>query len=160
MSLKHLNFFCSLVFAMMSFSGQAASAFPRGCEVSGFGYMGSHLVFSNQGKQAFYLLQNVGSKAIELQRLANHEVFMSPSLSAKLSPHRWAALAADVDNLHFVCTYVDTNESVNCRDVIDVCQYPRVKFALSNMGNYWVSINKDQRQVINDSSAKGIYLRW
>ncbi|HAT8961810.1 TPA: enhanced entry protein EnhB, partial [Legionella pneumophila subsp. pneumophila] len=29
-----------------------------------------------------------------------------------------------------------------------------------NMGNYWISTNKSQNEVIQESVAKGIYLKW
>ncbi|QRN03953.1 enhanced entry protein EnhB [Legionella sp. MW5194] len=139
-----------------------AEAFPHGCEVSGFGYSNYHLIVNETGDQAFYLIQNRSDRTIELQRIETREVFMSPPLTAKLEPANWAAFASDIREMHFQCFYTENENTakVNCRDVLDVCQYPRVKFALSNMGNYWVSTNKSQRQVINDAAAKGIYLRW
>jgi hypothetical protein len=139
-----------------------ADTFPRGCEVTGFGYNGTNLVVNNNGEQAFYLIQNRSTRTIELQRFETRDVFMSPPLTAKLETNKWAAFASDIQDLNFQCFYVENanSEKVDCRNVLDICQYPRVKFALSNMGNYWVSVNKEQRQIINDSTAKGIYLRW
>lgn len=140
----------------------AANTFPHGCEVTGFGYNENYLVVNESGEQSFYLIQNRSSVPIELQRYETREVFMSPPLTAKLDPANWGAFASDVDHLHFQC-FVKENENnvpVNCREVLEVCQYPRVKFALSNMGNYWVSTNKTQSQVINEAASKGIYLRW
>lgn len=136
--------------------------FPHGCEVTGFGFDGSYLIVNPSGNQSFYLIQNRINTSIELQRYETEEVFMSPSLSAKLEPSNWAAFASDVAALHFQCfiNENDTNKQVDCRDVLEICQYPRVKFALSNMGNYWVSTNKTQSEVINESANKGILLRW
>lgn len=138
------------------------SAFPRGCEVTGFGYNGTNLVVNESGNQAYYLIQNRSNKNIEMQRYETREVFMSPSLTAKILPDNWAALASDIANFNFQCFSVEetNSEKVDCREVLDVCQYPRARFALSNMGNYWVSINKSQRQIITDSVGKGIYLKW
>nr|WP_245614347.1 enhanced entry protein EnhB [Legionella massiliensis] len=145
-----------------SIAAGKASIFPRGCEVSGFGYNENYLIVNETGNQAYYLIQNRSNSPIELQRYDTHEVFMSPPLTAKISPANWAAFASDIGDLHFQCfiNENDTAKKVDCRDVLEVCQYPRVKFALSNMGNYWVSINKTQFDVINDSTRKGIYLRW
>ncbi|MFW2569726.1 enhanced entry protein EnhB [Legionella sp. 29fVS95] len=160
-------FFCSTV---------AADNFPHGCEVSGFGFSQDRLVVNDDGQQTFYLIQNRSNVQIELQRFETREVFMSPSLTVKLDPSNWAAFASDIANLNFQCfsrkqentPENETNNEVNtpsatpvdCRTVLDVCQYPRVKFALSNMGNYWVSTNKSQQDVINEATRKGIYLRW
>ena len=139
-----------------------ASTFPRGCEVTGFGYSDNYLILNERGAQAFYLVQNRSNKSIELEHYETKDVFMSPKLHSKLEPLHWSAFASDIEGLHFKCLAQegDNTAMVNCSDVLEVCQYPRVKFALSNMGNYWVSTNKDQGQVIKDAVAKGILLRW
>ena len=148
----------TLIFSKCSYS----DGFPRGCEVTGFGYDGTHLVLNENGNQAYYLIQNRGLRDIELQRVENPDEFMSPQLTARLLPQNWAAFASDVEHLHFQCFNIEETKriKVDCREILDVCQYPRAKFALSNMGNYWVSVNKDRSQIITDSTAKGIYLRW
>lgn len=151
-----------MMFVSLGSIAGTTGIFPRGCEVSGFGYSENYLVVNETGNQSYYLIQNRSNSAIELQRYETHEAFMSPPLTAKISPENWAAFASDIGNLHFQCL-INENDSikkVDCRDVLEVCQYPRVKFALSNMGNYWVSINKAQSDVINESTRKGIYLRW
>ncbi|KTD23667.1 hypothetical protein [Legionella israelensis] len=139
-----------------------AQNYPRGCEVKGFGYDGNYLLLNETGEQTFYLLQNTSNAKVELQRYETRNVFMSPTLQVHIDPENWAAFASDIKNLTFQCYVHNNNHTslVNCRDVLDVCQYPRVKFALSNMGNYWVSVNKTQNQVIKDAIAKGILLRW
>lgn len=138
------------------------STFPRGCEVTGFSYTDNFLILNEKGDQTLFLIQNRSDKKIELTRHETRDVFMSPELQSKLDVSQWAAFASDVENLHFKCFAIDEDNTaqINCSDVLDVCQYPRVKFALSNMGNYWVSTNKPQGQVVKDAVAKGILLRW
>lgn len=142
-----------------------SSLFPRGCEASGFEFIDNYLILNRTGDQAFFLIQNKSHYSIEMQRVETRNVFMSPPLVAKLNPENWAAFASDVQDFHFRCYTTNTNENgeplpIDCKIILDVCQYPRVRFALSNMGNYWVSTNKPQQQVINDAVAKGIYLKW
>ena len=139
-----------------------ASSFPHGFEVSGFGYSENNLILNDRNDQTFYLIQNRSNKAIELEHIETRDIFMSPKLHSKLDPLQWSAFASDVENVHFKCFTQegDNITIVNCGEVLEVCQYPRVKFALSNMGNYWVSTNKDQGQVIKDAVTKGILLRW
>lgn len=140
----------------------ANSSFPRGCEVSGFAYDQNFLVLNERGDQSYYLIQNRSDTKIELERHDTDDAFMSPPLQASLDPMNWGAFASDVKNVNFKC-YKHAGENtaqVDCRDVLEVCQYPRVRFALSNMGNYWISVNKAQNGVIQDSVAKGIYLKW
>lgn len=160
MQFKNKFFF---IFTLTVLVGLAHSSnFPRGCEVTGFGFSDNYLVLNERGDQAFYMVQNRSNRPIELEHYETKDVFMSPKLHSKLDPQQWAAFASDIMNLNFKC-YTQEGENtamVNCSEVLDVCQYPRAKFALSNMGNYWVSTNKNQGQVIKDATAKGIYLRW
>jgi hypothetical protein len=153
----------SIVFSALCVTGvNAASAFPRGCEVSGFGYEQNFLILNETGAQSYYLIQNRSDSKIQLERHDTEEAFMSPPLQADLDPLNWAAFASDVQNVNFKCyKQVDEHTSlVHCKDVLDVCQYPRARFALSNRGNYWITVNKTQHVAIQDSVAKGIYLKW
>ncbi len=140
-----------------------ASGFPRGCEVSGFNYSDNYLILNQAGRQAFYLMQNRSNQSIQLERHETHDVFMSPKMEANLAPGAWAAFASDEQNLNFQCAIKkDENKAdrVDCGSVLDICQYPRARFALSNMGNYWVATNRPQNLVIKEAVAKGIYLKW
>ncbi|MDP3705792.1 MAG: enhanced entry protein EnhB [Legionellaceae bacterium] len=141
----------------------AENVFPRGCEVVGFGFSKNFLILNEHGDQTLYLIQNHSQEQIELVHYETQkDVFMSPKLESKLAPGHWSAFASDVENLYFQCYVQNSDERgiVNCSEALDVCQYPRVKFALSNMGNYWVSTDKPQAQVIKDATAKGIFLHW
>ncbi|CAM2756610.1 Enhanced entry protein EnhB [Legionella steigerwaltii] len=162
MSLVHQINKSIMLSAILISSTQAASMFPRGCEVTGFGYSQNYLILNETGNQSYYLIQNHSDSRVELERVNTEEAFMSPPLHATLDPMSWGAFASDVKNLNFKCyKRVDENTTlVDCRNVLDVCQYPRVKFALSNMGNYWISFNKPQGAIIQESVAKGIYLKW
>lgn len=139
-----------------------ASGFPRGCEVSGFNFSDNYLILNQAGHQTFYLMQNRSNQSILLERHETRDVFMSPKMEANLAPGAWAAFASDEQNLNFQCSTKDENKAgrINCAAVLDVCQYPRARFALSNMGNYWVSTNKAQNLIIKEAVAKGIYLKW
>lgn len=136
--------------------------YPRGCEAHGFTYENGRLVLNLDGGQTFYLIGNQATNTIELIRHETRDVFMSPSLKTKITPDNWSAFAADIQYMQFSCYQFKNNntELVSCEDVLDICQYPRVKFALSNMGNYWVSTNKSRSRVIKEAISKGLLLRW
>lgn len=158
-----LNKKLTIVFILSTTAAAAlASTFPHGCEVTGFGFSDSYLILNERGEQAFYMIQNRSDNPIEIEHYETKDVFMSPKLHSKLDPYHWSAFASDIENQYFKCVTQegDVMSTVKCSDVLDVCQYPRVKFALSNMGNYWVSTNKEQGQVVKDAVAKGILLRW
>ena len=152
----------TVVLNLLAFHALAAGLFPRGCEVRGFGFQQSFVTFNDTGLQTLFLIQNRSMTSIELERINSERSFMSPKLQSKLNPGQWAALASDVNNTHFRCISRREEDVIplDCREVLQICQYPRVKFALSNMGSYWVSTNKSLQQVVNEASAKGIYLKW
>lgn len=142
---------------------QASTLFPKGCESSGFVFYKNFLVLNEHGNQAFYLIHNNTEQTVELEHFeTNADAFMSPKLEAKLTSMHWSAFASDVAQMYFQCFVHDKEErvAVNCENFLNVCQYPRVRFALSNQGSYWVSTDKVQKQVISDANAKGIFLRW
>jgi len=159
---SQVKFIMLVLASQFLFSQSHAAGFPRGCEVVGFGYNNGILLLNDSGNQTYYLMQNRSPQTLQIQRIVNADDFMTPQLTARLDSNNWAAFSSDIANLPFECALIDGNTpvKVSCSEVLEICQYPRVKFALSNMGNYWVSVNHDQRQVINDSTAKGIYLRW
>lgn len=140
-----------------------AQNYPRGCEPNGFTYSGNYLVLNQEGRQTFFLIQNKTNNTIQLERHETRDVFMSPKLEVNLAGGAWSAFSSDEQNFNFQC-FTKKNETetsrINCNEVLDVCQYPRARFALSNMGNYWVSTNKAQNLVIKEAVAKGIYLKW
>ncbi len=154
------NLLCALGLALLL--PNLSFAFPQGCENMGFGFDDPYVLFNDSDKQSFFLVQNHSDSTIELQRVETEDAFMSPKLQSKLNAGRWSAFASDIENIHFQCiSNLDNNPTrINCREVLTICQYPRVKFALSNMGSYWVSTNKPQKQVIRESIKKGILLRW
>ena len=159
---KQFILFVSAMILSLSFNPSYAEPFPRGCEITGFSFDNGTLLINDTGRQSFYLIRNHGTTPIQLQRIETRDVFMSPPLIAKIDATNTAAFASDVANFHFQCLTTNTEAvtPIDCRDVLEVCEYPRVKFALSNMGNYWVSINKTQQEIINDAVSKGIYLKW
>jgi hypothetical protein len=158
----YLFLFASTLIASAYSTPVVKSNFPRGCEVIGYGYQQNHLILNDTGKQTLYLIQNRGSHPIELEHVTSTEVFMAPKLEAQILPGYWAAFASDEANNHFKCLehINDQSHETNCAQLLDICQYPRVKFALSNQGNYWISTNKPQAQVIKEAATKGIYLKW
>jgi hypothetical protein len=163
MSKSKIIVFAALLVTMNS--SNATNLFPRGCINTGYGFSNNYLVLNEHGGQTLYFMQNRSNINIEFEHIETQSnVFMSPKLESKLYANHWSAFASDTAYTYFRCyKRVGTeNEkiAVNCQDVLSVCQYTKVKFALSNMGNYWVSTDKPLQQVIRDSTKKGIYLKW
>jgi hypothetical protein len=144
-----------------------AYAYPKGCVPVDYTYSVDDVVLNESGVQRVYFFNNHGHQPVELVRHEDSDAEMNPSLNAKLDPGGWSAFASNIAYLYFSC-YVpksaeDGNISrfkVRCQDVIDICAYPRAKFAVSNEGNYWITSNKPQMDILKEVAAKGIYLHW
>lgn len=157
-NLKH--FFASVL--LMNFINEV-HAFPRGCEATGFAFQNQYLILNDDSRQTLFLIQNAGNINISLEHIETRpDVFMSPKLESKLNLNQWSAFSSDISNFYFKCMQGEgeTATQVNCGSVLNVCQYPRAQFPLSNKGNYWISTNKELSQVIKESASKGIYLKW
>lgn len=151
-------------FTITFFLALAANAhdYPGGCISGGYQFNNNYLFVNDSGQQTFFMIQNTSPYPLQLERVQTKEAFMAPKLSIIIDPNQWAAFASDSKQLPFECRVVEgTNASrVDCASHVDLCQYPHVKFALSNMGTYWVSFNKPKADIIKDSVKTGIYLKW
>jgi hypothetical protein len=156
--------FYSMLLCLLTMTAKYSHAFPRGCELRGYGNDGEQIVLNQTGAQTYYLMENTSAERIQVQRVETHGTFISPALAIRLEPKNWAAFASNIENFHFQCMQLDAeNNAANlipCSSVLSVCQYPRVRFARTNLGNYWVAYNKSQESVIHETAAKGIYLKW
>lgn len=157
-----LSFFISsIAVSTISYGQTSYRLFPRGCEATDFVFYQTGLVLNRSGKQTFYLLHNKMPEEIKLEHIQTE--LLSPSLSINLMPGYWSAFATDIQDLRFQCHIITQGlgeRLIDCGTVLEICQYPRVKFSSSNQGSYWVGINNSREQVISGSSQQGIYLKW
>lgn len=75
----------ALLSAILWCSTQSVHAFPKGCEVSGFGYNQNYLIVNVTGKQSYYLVQNRSDTKIELEHQSADDSFMNPPCMQPLS---------------------------------------------------------------------------
>ena len=136
--------------------------FPKVCETIGYEFAGDKLVLNQQGDQTIYFLQNISAAIIEIEHKESTPDFMAVGWQAKLNYKKWASFAVQEKNMNFRCHIVEKGKRslTDCQQVLRLCQYPRVKFALSNQGTYWISINKSLRKAMSNAINKGILLRW
>ena len=136
--------------------------FPRGCEAMGFEYDNESVVFNHHGAQTLYFIQNISNSIIEIKHKSKSPVVVDLGWQATLAQKRWAGFAINEANMLFNCQSLDKGKvhPVTCHEVIRICQYPRVKFTLSNQGNYWIDRNKSLRKVMSKAINRGILLSW
>ena len=87
---------------------------------------------------------------------------MSLAWQARLNKNMWATIAISEENMNFNCNHISKGQIklINCANAIRICQYPRVKFTLSNLGTYWIAKNKTLRNSMSKAIKKGILLSW
>lgn len=135
-----------------------SNSFPHGCESVGFHFSDKEIILNEDGEQTIYFIENNSSKPLEVKYDEKKNVFMSVGWHTNLSAKRWAVFASDQKAQHFRC--FEKGEQVSCGQSLRVCQYPRVKFAVSNQGSYWVAQNMSLNQAKRKAIKTGILLRW
>lgn len=155
-----------LSLAFLANSAMAARDFPRGCEAIGYEFQDGQLVLQpkpEEGQQALYMIHNISNDNIVIANEPPEDAIVAAVWETDVKRYRWASFAMNKSDVRFNCNvvkYRDDKQKVNCADVVKVCTYPRAKFALGNMGTYWVTTNKSQSDAVRKAIQKGILLRW
>lgn len=147
-----------LLFLTYTSLSLANTPFPKGCEQVGYHFDGDELILNEDNEQTLYFIENNSNYRLQLKYDEKRNVFMSVGWQTVLNKKKWAAFASDTKAQHFQCSIKD--KKVRCHTHLRVCQYPRVKFAMSNMGSYWVATNVSLWQAKRTAIKKGILLRW
>ena len=141
--------------------------YPTGCEAVGFSYKyGVLLLKSNTEStpQSIFFLHNISKKAIEFYQVrdGSHPYIMHSHNT--LGPDQWAAYATDQSETKFICTTASKTKYqggiLDCEKSLKICQYPKVKFALNNRGNYWATTNQTKNSAVKTVIRQGTLLRW
>jgi hypothetical protein len=153
--IKHMSIFLGLFIIL---SSAYAKKFPRGCEEVGFHFENQEIILNENNQQNIYFIENNTKKTMHLKYDEKKNVFMSVGWEAELNPKKWVVFASDQQAQHFQC--FTKKQQVMCHQSLRVCSYPRVKFATSNQGSYWIAKNVSLYQGKRQAIRKGILLRW
>lgn len=157
--------------------------FPRGCKPVGFQFKNGFLVLtpvspqegqspdtvaqtelepSSKKPQSLYFLHNISQQRIQIKGYKLPDQTFSADHFNVIEPMQWGTFAVDDSMAVLRCDIGSTHEStrINCAETIEVCQYPRAKFAEHNKGTYWVSQSTTLQDAIQASDSNGILLRW
>jgi hypothetical protein len=160
--------FLSLVLTFTSMNAFAArSLFPGGCRSKGFSFdlRMLNLFPSSVGKeQSLYFIHNKTMSTINLSQMKGGGDAYTLFLNNKIKPNQWGVLAADGHLLKFACSVASRKSAhgklVNCKRVLNVCEYTNVKFAPNNNGSYWGVKSKAKISARNDIIRQGVLLKW
>ncbi len=177
---------CSLLVFTFAANMHAQSAplqFPRGCKPVGFQFKNGFLVLTpvspQEGQssetapqtelesspkipQGLYFLHNISQQRIQLKGYKLPDQIFSADHFNVIEPMQWGTFAVDDSMAVLRCDIGSTHEStrINCAETIEICQYPRAKFADHNKGTYWVSQSTTLHDAVQASDSNGILLRW
>ena len=136
--------------------------FPKGCESIGYEFNNKEVNFLTYQEQALYFIYNPGQKIIKLSSGKSESNIIDLGWCINLKPKRWAAIAINSEDLKMHCELesISTSQLQRCSNAIEICQYPRAKFTLSNQGTYWIAKNDHLKKAMSKAIKRGILLSW
>jgi len=152
-----------LIIAHTAFSEKVKSKFYPGCHEVGHRFVDNQLVLEplkvEDYDQTVFFIHNVSSDNLVLRYVPTTRDDIFPLWQTEIDSNRWAAFATDRTGMRFSCSSIYDDYKINCQQALEVCQYPRAKFAAHNKGNYWLSGNKFKYPTRSEVIHKGVLLR-
>ncbi len=146
--------------ALMSSSALAAKKETklRGCRDIGHSYVHGALSlqpgYQEERKQSIYFIQNTSPYTVKMERdRTGKSKKIRPSFQNTIKPNQFGVLAMSMDNLKLSCAHksnyahgygdaygasTSTRDSVNCANVLKVCEYNRARLSPNAHGTYWM----------------------
>ena len=144
----------------------ATKRFPNGCKPVGFEYQDGMLVLMPVSEtdqiQTVYLIHNMSHDTVNfISKKMPNQVF-APKYKHSIRPASWSSFSTNEHKIQFICKQggYSYGQQINCADVLEICQYPRAKFAPHNGGTYWIKKSESRRQAVRSVIRNGVLLRW
>lgn len=187
MKIVFLSIISSLLLLHYQLIQAKDSSLPTGCKR--IGYLFSHKIVvlypkKFNKKQGLYFFYNkTSSEIVNLYQMRTGNEPFTMYLNNVINVNEWGGFSSNESKVKFICTIkkedksksketkfstnnlLTTNNSqygriVNCYDVLDVCQFPNVKYANNNEGSYWAVTSNSLENAIQEIIEQGILLRW
>jgi hypothetical protein len=120
--------------------------FPDGCNKIGYKFelKTLYVIPEHTGaRQSLYMIFNSSHDPITLYQLKKDNNTRNMYMNHKIAPQRWGVLATSELDLKFTCTKPSRDsrygEIVDCAEVLQLCEFDKVRFGLNNRGNYWLT---------------------
>ena len=140
--------------------------FPLGCSNVGFYFKTPNVLLKpilTEQQQTIYFIHNISPHRIHFESIKPPEDLYALTYQTDIDPQRWAAFAFDFPQILFTCSTIQRQGQTtpaDCSTLLDICEYPCVKFPDHGAGNYWASENSSMVETIyNANRGMGILLR-
>ena len=154
--MKLINNFTLFVLGMMlclSFHDTVAQEkkslrYPYGCFPIGYHFEYFNLILTPTAKvypQAVYFIHNISNRSVNLFQTRTGKEPYTVHINSTIQARYWSVLASDEKKSKYICTNDAKNlvghDVINCSKVLDICEYPYVRFGDNHHGNYWALEN-------------------
>lgn len=138
--------------------------YPIGCTQMGYTFDLYNVIFTPTAKfhpQTLYFVHNISNRPVTmLQTRTGTEQFVIYN-NTTIAPNRWSALAMDEKSSKYICSDSKGNETrvpIQCKKVLDICEFASSRFGTNHRGNYWLPYNNTMGGAKRQAERHGILL--
>ncbi len=165
----------SLIYYSDSFAAKTTAAkpkkaakpprkYPHGCRELGYEFESSLLILKpvseSEDIQTVYLVHNKAPHPVHFIAKRDPKDYTAPPFENVIRGGQWGAFAMNQAAVEFICSTPDQAQTINCGDVLELCQYTRAKFGTAINGTYWIMPSSSQKEAVRRTIHDGVLLRW
>lgn len=139
--------------------------YPYDCTAENYYYHYYTLILNPSQKyeaQSIYFVHNTSSKIINLLQTKNGDEPYIMHMKTTIKPNMWSVLAMDEKQISIICTWknekASREEVLNCKNLLDICEFTHSKFGDNHRGNYWVVENNTMMGAKRATRYHGVLL--
>ncbi|OGO94060.1 MAG: hypothetical protein A3F41_04725 [Coxiella sp. RIFCSPHIGHO2_12_FULL_44_14] len=159
----------AVIFSQFSLAGEEKKEekrqYPYDCTPEGFQFSNFTVQLHPVAKyhpQTIYFFHNISDKTIHILQtnMGNDPYIMN--MRTTMKPKMWSVLATDEKNVSLICTMPNEklphDQVINCKDLLEICEFTHTKFGDNHRGNYWVVENNTMMGAKSATRHHGVLL--
>lgn len=142
-------------------------SYPTGCQTIGYQFVHGLLTLTpvtEEHPQAVFFIHNASNKDVKLLQVRDGKEPYTMYNNISISPNQWAVYATDEQLTKFICLNnskeITAGAILDCKDLLKICEFPKVVFSLNNRGNYWATTNRPMNEAVRAIIRQGVLLKW
>lgn len=170
---KRILIYCAIIFCSLLFNSASAIKaqkknkirFPIGCKQLGYKFDFYNVIFTPSNKvypQTVYFIKNISNRTIRMLHVHNGDEPYIVHVDGTIAPNRWSVLAVSEPKIKYVCTNYNKRKNdhrvINCKNILDICEFPRARFGTNHRGTYWLAVNQSRRSAVRATRYHGVLL--